>query len=179
MNDDQLIAKILNKDKHALYLFYRTYAPQLARFITVKVANPKDAEEILADTLYAFLESIRDFAGKSSIRTFLYSIAGHKIIDYYRRKKLKQLVFSQIPQLESLVSPFLTPEDELESDLLKRKINQALEALLPRYRTALLSKYMDNLSVAEIAEHFAVTLKSAESILFRARKAFVKAFIAT
>jgi RNA polymerase sigma-70 factor (ECF subfamily) len=92
---------------------------------------------------------------------------------------MKQMVFSQIPQLESLVSPLLTPEDELESNLLKRKINQALDALLPRYRTALLSKYMDNLSVAEIAQHFAITLKSAESILFRARKAFVKAFIAT
>lgn len=177
MNDNQLIAKILNRDKHALYLFYRTYTPQLSRHIASRVGSPADAEEILQDTLYAFLEAIRDFAGKSSIRTFLYSIAGHKIIDYYRRKKLKQLVFSQIPRLETLVSPLLSPEDELEKKLLKRKINRALDALLPRYRIALLSKYMDNLTVEEIAGKFAVSLKSAESILSRARRAFVKAFV--
>jgi DNA-directed RNA polymerase specialized sigma24 family protein len=36
---------------------------------------------------------------------------------------------------------------------------------------------MDNLTAAEIAGKFAVTLKSVESQLFRARKAFVESFL--
>jgi RNA polymerase sigma-70 factor (ECF subfamily) len=177
MTDRELINQILNRDKHALHYFYVTYTPKLTIHIANRVENAKDAEEILQDTLYAFLEAIRDFAGKSSVRTFLFSIAGHKIIDYYRRKKLKQLVFSQIPQLELLVSPLLSPEDEMEVAMLKRKINRTLEAILPQYRTAILFKYMDNLPVVDIARRLSVTVKSAESILFRARKAFVKAFV--
>jgi RNA polymerase sigma-70 factor, ECF subfamily len=177
MNDTQLIEKILLKDKRALYHFYRTYTPELSRLIAGKISNPHDADEVLSDTLYAFLEAIRDFAGKSSIRTFLFSIAGHKIIDYYRRKKIKQIMFSQVPRLEALVSPLLSPEDVFETESLKLKINSVFNGLMPKYRIALLAKYMDNLTVEEIAEKFTVTLKSAESILFRARKAFVKAFI--
>jgi RNA polymerase sigma-70 factor, ECF subfamily len=177
MNDTQLITKILHRDRSALHYFYSTYKPELLRHIENKVANPKDAEEILQDTLFAFLEAVRDFAGKSTIRTFLWSIAGHKIIDYYRRKKIKQVVFSQIPQLESLISPLISPEDEMEVKLLKNKINLALGKLLPKYRSALLFKYMDNLTVADIAEKFAVTGRGAESILSRARRAFVKAYI--
>jgi RNA polymerase sigma-70 factor, ECF subfamily len=177
MDDTQLIKKILHRDRSALHYFYSTYKSELLRHIENRVANPKDAEEILQDTLFAFLEAVRDFAGKSTIRTFLWSIAGHKIIDYYRRKKIKQVVFSQIPQLESLISPLVSPEDEMEAKLLKHKINQALGALLPKYRTALLFKYIDNLTVSEISQKLAVSFRGAESILFRARRAFVKAYI--
>ncbi len=175
--DRELVAQMLSRDRHALSLFYRRYTPRLAAFIRGKVNNSLDAEEILQDTLFAFLEAIRDFHGKSSVKTFLFSICNHKIIDYYRRKKMKQLVFSQMPGLEALVSPMLNPEEALDIAILKEKIQTVLAKLLPRYRNLLVSKYIDNLSVAEISSKFALSFKSAESQLFRARKAFVELFL--
>jgi len=177
MSTSDLITKILARDRHALYYFYRTYTPRLSRFIKSKIANPQDAEEILQDTLMAFLEAIRDFQGKSGLETFLYAITRHKIVDYYRRRKLKQLVFSQAPHLEALISPLIGPEEALDGSLLKEKIQTVLSRLLPRYRQVLLFKYLDDLSVGEIAEKLAITFKSAESQLFRARKAFVEIFL--
>jgi DNA-directed RNA polymerase specialized sigma24 family protein len=38
-------------------------------------------------------------------------------------------------------------------------------------------KYIDNLTVAQIASKFALSVKGAESQLFRARKAFVESFL--
>lgn len=175
--DQQLIGQILARDRRALAVFYRRYTPKLSAFIHAKVGNSLDAEEILQDTLFAFLEAIRDFHGKSSVKTFLFSICHHKIIDYYRRKKMKQLVFSQMPGLEAIVSPMLNPEEELDVVLLKEKIQVVLARLLPRYRMLLVSKYVDDLSVSEIARKFALSFKSAESQLFRARKAFVELFL--
>jgi RNA polymerase sigma-70 factor, ECF subfamily len=175
--DSELVAKILARDRHALAIFYRRYSPKLALFIKHKVNNVADGEEILQDTLFAFLEAIRDFHGASSIKTFLFSICHHKIIDYYRRRKLKQMVFSQMPNLEALVSPMLNPEQELDTTLLKEKIHMVLERILPHYRQLLVSKYVDNLSVSEVAGKFALSFKSAESQLFRARKAFVELFL--
>lgn len=179
MTETQLIERILDRDRKALSVFYKTFEPKLNRYLRIKIGNPDDAEEILSDTLYAFLEAIRDFNGKSTIQTFLFSICNHKIIDYYRRKKLKHFVFSKMPQLEALVSPLLSPEDELLSKAVTEKIKRTFSVILPQYRTVLLFKYADNLSVADIADKLEVTCKSAESILFRARKAFVKAFAAT
>lgn len=176
-DDRALIEKILAKDRRALSLFYHRYTPRLAAYIRAKVGVPEDAEEILQDTLFAFLEAIRDFQGKASIKTFLFSICHHKVVDYYRKKKVRQLVFSRAPGLEMLVSPILNPEEELDLTMLKEKIHAALSGLMPQYRAILVSKYIDNLSVADIAQKFALTFKSAESQLFRARKAFVELFL--
>jgi len=175
--DQEIITKILSRDRRTLSLFYRRYAPKLSRFIAGKVANPADAEEVLQDTLYAFLDAIRDFQGKSSIQTFLFSICQHKVIDYYRKKKLKHAVFSQMPQLEAIISPIISPEEELDATLVKEKIHAVLGRLLPRHRQILMLKYLDGLSVAEIARHLTMTFKSVESQLFRARKAFAEYFI--
>lgn len=177
MDDTNLIPKILARDRRALLFFYRRYAPKLTRYIAGKVGNPEDAQEVLQDTLFAFLEAIRDFQGKSNIQTFLFSICQHKVVDFYRKKKLKHAVFSQMPQLEALISPMVSPEEELDAVLVKEKIHAVLSGLLPQYRKILLLKYFEGLSVAEIAGHLAMTFKSAESKLFRARKAFVEHFI--
>lgn len=176
-SDSQLIEKILRRDRKALLTFYRTYAPKLSRYIATKISRREDAEEVLQDTLYGFLEAIRDFQGKSNIQTFLYSICQHKIIDFYRRKKIKHAVFSQMPQLEALISPLMNPEEELDATILRTKIQTTLARLLPRYRQILTMKYLEGLSVEEIANRLAVTFKSVESQLFRARKAFVELFI--
>jgi RNA polymerase sigma-70 factor (ECF subfamily) len=176
MEEISLIAKILARDRQALYTFYRTYRPRLLRLIRSKVGDKNDCEEILQDTLFAFLEALRDFHGRSSLETFLFSICQYKIVDFYRRKKVKHLVFSRVPQLEALISPLFASEDELDAFILKEKIRSVFSRLLPRYRRVLVLKYSENLSVAEIAEKLAVTVKSAESQLFRARKAFVKVY---
>ena len=177
MDDAILIPKILARDRRALLLFYHRYAPKMSRFIAGKVGNPADAEEILQDTLFAFLEALRDFQGQSNIQTFLFSICHHKVIDYYRRKKIKHAVFSQMPQLEVLISQLSGPEEQLDAVLVKEKIQAVLGRLLPRHRQLLILKYLDGLSVAEIAKQLTLSFKSVESQLFRARKAFVEHFI--
>jgi len=177
VDDTKLIPKILARDRVALLTFYRRFTPKLSRFIAGKVSSHADAEEILQDTLFAFLEAIRDFQGKSNVQTFLFSICQHKIIDFYRRKKLRHAVFSQMPQIEAVVSPLLSPEEELDVTLIKEKIHRVLAGILPRYRQILVLKYVEGRSVAEISGKLALTFKSVESQLFRARKAFVELFI--
>lgn len=177
MNDNELIKKILTRDRHALNLFYRSYTPKLRQYIRYKISSPDDAEEILQDTLYAFLEAIRDFAGNAKLKTYLYAIASHKVIDWYRRKKIRHVVFSAVPQLESLVAPLVGPEEELDASLLREKIRIVLGKLLPMHRSVLVLKYADDFSVADIAKKLTISFKSAESQLFRARKAFVEAFL--
>lgn len=177
MDDVVTIQRILSGDRQTLHSFYHTYSPKLARFISSKIHNPTDAEEILQDTLYAFLEAIRDFAGTSTMQTFLFSIASHKIVDFYRKKKIKHVLFSRAPQLEALVSPLFTPEEQLDTVMLKEKIHNVLRRILPRYRDILLMKYIDGLTVGAIAQKFTVSFKSVESQLFRARKAFVALFL--
>ena len=74
-------------------------------------------------------------------------------------------MFSQIPQLETLVSPLMSPEAELDATLIKDKIRTVFARMMPDYRQVLVLKYLERASVSEIADKLSITFKSAESRL--------------
>ena len=177
IEDQHLIQRLLLRDRQAAREFYERFAPRLFRFIRRKVGSDQDVEEIAQDTLFAFLEGIRDFTGRSSLNTYLCSIAGNKIVDFYRKKKLVRIVFSQLPEgLEPLISDLADPQKILDNSLLRQKIVSVLSQLSPRYRKIIHLKYIEGRSVIEIAHLLSLSFKSAESILFRGRRSFVKLY---
>lgn len=176
-NEKELVAKILQDDERALLYFYRHFSPRLSTFIKHKIGCEHDAEEILQDTLLATIEGLRDFSFRSSLFTFICSIAYHKVIDFYRKKKIKNIFFSQLPEVESLIATFFGPEDALDEELLKKKIKETFRRIAPKYTVILKLKYIYGYSVEEIATKLSISFKSAESQLFRARRAFVGAYV--
>ncbi len=177
MTEELLRQKLLAQDKNAAREFYKTYTPRLLNYIRQKVDNEEDVEEIAQDTLFAFLESLRDFAGRCKLNTYLCSIANNKIADFYRKKKLKKIFFSQMPpSWESLLTTAAGPESILDEKLLQQRISQVFRKISPKYAQIIKLKYIEGRSVMEIAEKLSCSFKSAESILFRARKAFVEIY---
>ncbi|MBI2617630.1 RNA polymerase sigma factor [Candidatus Gottesmanbacteria bacterium] len=176
MDEKQIVTHILSGDEPSLRKFYHIYQPRLFSFIRAKVGNEHDAEEILQDVFLATLEALRDFSFRSSLYTFICSIAVHKIIDYYRKKKIKQVVFSKFVEIEPILSTLLGPESTLDEVLLREKIRKTFGKLAPNQSKILRLKYIYGYSVEEIAKKLAISFKSAESLLFRARRAFVLAY---
>ena len=172
MSEKQLVSHILSGNEIALRMFYKTHSPKLVGFVRLGISNEKDVEEIVQDTFMATIEALRDFTFKCTLSTFLCSIAKRKVVDHYRKKKLKRVLFSQFPQIESLLSILTTPEEKLDEKLLVEKIEQTFNKLAPRYKRILKLKYVEGFSVDEIARDLSVSFKSVESMLFRARKAF-------
>lgn len=178
MNEDTLRQKLLAQDKTAAREFFKTYSPRLLNYIRQKVDKEEDVEEIAQDALFAFLESLRDFAGRCKLNTYLCSIANNKIADFYRKKKLKKIFFSQLPPaLESLLVTMASPESILDEKLLQQKINDVFSRISPQYARVIKLKYIEGRSVTEIANMLSCSFKSAESVLFRARKAFVQVYV--
>ena len=155
--------------------------PELLRkklfcFICRKVADPADAEDIVQEALISIYDSLPLFKGKSSFLTWAYSIARHELADFYRKKKLKQVVFSRLPWLRELVSQALGPElayQELET---KKKIVRTLKNLSEGYSRILRLKYVEELSMRQIGQELNLTVKAVESRLTRARLAFQKLY---
>jgi RNA polymerase sigma-70 factor (ECF subfamily) len=70
----------------------------------------------------------------------------------------------------------MRPESVVRRREVARLVQVVLDRLPERYGDALEWKYIDGLSVAEIAERLGVATKAAESVLTRARDAFRDAF---
>ncbi len=175
--DQQQIEKLISRDKKAAREFYLTYYPRIYNFIHKKIALSQDTEELVQDTLLAFLENCRDFSGNCSINTYLCSIAKNKIVDYYRKQKLKKIVFSQLPgHLAHLIDELADPQKILDEKLLQQTIAQIFTKITPRYAKVLRLKYIENRSIAEIAQITSSSFKAVESVLFRARRMFAKIY---
>ena len=68
------------------------------------------------------------------------------------------------------------PDWVLEQEETAELVGATLSSLPPEYREALVGKYVDGLSVAQLGERVGKSEKAAESALHRARLAFSKVF---
>jgi len=136
----------------------------------------EDVEEIVQETLLSAWESLAMYQGKSSLFTWLYSIARHEVADFYRKRKIKQVVFSRLPFLKELVDKALGPELAYQELEVKRKIVKTFKGISEGYSKILRLKYVEGLSVKEIASGLGVSVKAVESRLSRARGAFKKLY---
>lgn len=169
-----MVRGVLRGDKIWIRRFEQKFRHKLLNFVLQKVGRYEDAEEIAQDTLVSGIYCLPSFLGKSCLWTWLCGIAKHEIADFYRKRKIKEVLFSHFPGLESLASKALSPELALEEKEMKEKILHCFLALAEGYRVVLRLKYVEGFSVRQIAQQLKKTSKAVEMRLRRARAAFVQ-----
>ncbi|MBU3935385.1 RNA polymerase sigma factor [Patescibacteria group bacterium] len=154
--------------------FYNKYHRRIRSFVAKKIDDEGVAEELTNDIMLAGINSRPNFSGKSSEFSWLCGIAKHKIIDYYRKKKLKTILFSVSPVFEEIADQALNPERDSLKNELKEEIKKTFKAVGEGYGKILRLKYVEGLAVGQIAKKLKMSVKATESRLFRARKGFSK-----
>jgi len=174
--EKQIVANIIKRDQKTLLEFYQKYQKPVLNFIYRQTKDYHLSEELTQDVFIDFIEALRDFRYQSSLKTFIFSIAKNKTIDWIRKKKIKKIIFSALPSyiVEGLKVVFI--DEEIEKKDLAKKIKKVFEILPNDYRLILRQKYIDGTKVDEIAKRLQLGFKATESLLFRARQAFIKAF---
>jgi RNA polymerase sigma-70 factor (ECF subfamily) len=174
--DKLLLERIIKRDDKALFFVYKKYQPSIFKFVRSQINNYQLAEELTQDIFIDFIEALRDFRFQSSIKTFLFSIAKHKVVDQIRKKKIKNILFSRLPSfiVESLKVVFI--DEEIDKKELQAKITKVIDSLPNDYQLILRLRYIDGIRIKEISEKLSLNFKATESLLFRARKSFIKVF---
>lgn len=152
--------------------FYKKYYFGIKSFVSKRIDDEGVVEELTNDIMLAGINSLPNFNRKSSEFSWLCSIAKHKIIDYYRKKKIKTILFSTCPVFEEVVDKALTPERDVLKNELKNEIKDTFEELGEGYKKILRLKYVDGLKIKQIAEKLKLSVKAVESKLIRAKKKF-------
>ncbi|HZZ98957.1 MAG TPA: RNA polymerase sigma factor [Candidatus Saccharimonadia bacterium] len=163
---DQFLDQLRAGNAAAVREWYRQFGPPVRRFVLSKVSNERDAEEIVQDVFVSCLDSLPLFHGGSSLQTWMFSVAKHEVADYFRKKYAKR-VLQSIPFADALL-----PTQLHNMHTVSAAVQRVLSRMSMRDREVLMLKYVDGAGVKEIAGKFKVSFKSAESLLFRARKLF-------
>jgi RNA polymerase sigma-70 factor, ECF subfamily len=182
-----LVRRMLAGDERAFDEFFHGSFPAVYRFALARTGHDAEAaEEVAQATLCRAVAKLATYRGEASLLTWLCTFCRHEISAYYERLGRAPLPMTAIDPdaegraaLESLwVHAIDGPEDAFRRSEVAGFVHVILDALPQRYAEALEWKYVDGMSVKEIASRLGLTAKAAESLLTRARVAFREAFLA-
>lgn len=152
--------------------FYQKYYLGIRAFVAQRINDDGLVEELTNDILWAAYESLPSFNHNCSEFSFVCSIAKHKIIDFYRKKRLKTILFSANPLFEEIADKAIGPERDVLKNELKEEIEKTFNELKEGYGKILRLKYIDGLKIDKIAKLTKLSIKAVESRLIRAKKQF-------
>lgn len=171
MQEQELITQLRAGNSQAVKMWFEQYYPDLLRFAQKKAQNAKDAEDLAQETMVNCLRQMHLFRGEASLKTWMMTILRHEIADYYRKKYAKKAI-KTLP-----LSDFLLKHEIQKTSEVEHKVKIVLEKMLDRRKRLLLMKYVDGLSVKEIAQRVGKTFKAVESDLYRARESFKELYV--
>jgi RNA polymerase sigma-70 factor (ECF subfamily) len=182
--DRALARRILGGDEAAFRDLFDRFFPRLYRFALARVPrDPEAARDIVQQTFCQAIERLDTYRGEAALYTWFCQICRNAVADHYRRNSRSAslvVLLEDQPDARAVLESFAAPEaDEPETGAMREQVHRLVEATLDalpgRYGEALEWKYIDGLSVREIAERLSLGEKAAESLLTRARESFREA----
>jgi len=182
--DRAIAKKILQGDENAFRELFDSFFPRLYRFALVRLnGDREEAREMVQQTFCKAFERLDSYRGEASLYGWMCQICRNTITDMGRRRQREYRRMPLLEEdstiqgiLETLAAPAAEePENTLWRQDMMRLIQATLDNLPGHYGDVLEWKYVDELSVKEIADQLGVGPKAAESLLTRARTAFREA----
>jgi RNA polymerase sigma-70 factor (ECF subfamily) len=155
--ESESIARALRrKDSEFLDRLVVQYHYRLLRYLVYLTSSREQAEDLVQETWLRVLERSRQYDGRLRFEPWLFSIARNLAIDHLRKR---QRAGHDAPSLPDAEAGPEVPAPDFESPFLAAarsedavRIAAALGALDPVYREALLLRFQEDLSLAEIAQ---------------------------
>lgn len=161
-NDSELIHRAKSADPHALSLIYERYARCIHRYIYARVGDVQLAEDLCAEVFLRMLEGMPQYEDRGwSVLTWLYRIARDRTTDTLRRHSKTPLSFETLRAISD------GPETILATQFEHEEIRQTLTRLPRSQQQVIQLRFVDELSVREIAERLGRTEGSVKQLQYR------------
>ncbi len=178
--DRELVHALLRGQRQAFDRFFNDYFPRLYRFVLPRIeGDSAAAEDLCQHVLTRAIRALATYRAEASLFTWLCQIARNELSRYWERRRHEDanvLHVEDDADIRAMLESVAAPESEqpdsqrLRSEV-ARLIHVALDHLPQHYASALELKYIDGLSVQEVAERLAQTVTATQSVLARARGA--------
>jgi RNA polymerase sigma-70 factor (ECF subfamily) len=148
---------------------FREYLPRVYNYFLYRVNNRQIAEDLSSETfgrVWANRDKYReDIAGFS---TWLFTIAHHVAVDFYRKQQPKLIAIEDVYHLSS--SDKDTPEKIIQAKFEKEQLARLIADLPEREQDIISLKYGAGFSHQEIAELLSISESNVGTIVHRAVK---------
>lgn len=160
------------RDEDRFRDWYDSTLPRVYRYLVARCGGDETlAEELTQQTFFEAIRNRHRFDGRSDVVTWLIAIARNRLVDHHRRhgreaRRQDRLIAALS---ESTEAPLRGAEARAE-------VQRAIAQLPADQRLALLFRYLDDMTVRDVAATIGRSEKATESLLARARDAFRRAY---
>lgn len=185
--DRALARRILGGDEAAFRGLFDSFFPRLYRFALARLDGDHEAaRDVVQQTFCKAIERLDSYRGEAALYTWFCQVCRNTLIDHQRAMKRESrtvVLLEDQPNVRAILESFVAPAAD-QPDLhawqhdVRRLVQATVDTLPDHYSEILELKYVDGLSVQDIAEQLNVGTKAAESLLMRARNAFREAILA-
>ena len=164
------------------------FRPQLLKFARLQLQDDAAAEDAVQEAIEAALKGIERFAGRSALKTWLFTIVRHKVIDFLRERgrtvQVSSLERDEADMDEAFDTlfrenehwspvsrprPWGNPEEALEQQQFWQVFEICLEVLPARTARVFMMREFLGLETDEICTTLALSISNCNVILHRAR----------
>jgi RNA polymerase sigma-70 factor, ECF subfamily len=155
---------------------YQKYHQDLFRFLFYMVKNREQAEDLVQEVYIRVLKAYSSFEGKSSEKTWLFSIAKNVAIDHFRKQKgwKNWLTEKFDPSTAQIKDHSPLPEEVAEQREEIQKMYRCLDQCTVDQKMVIILRYIHELSISETAEALSWTESKVKTTQHRAIKALKK-----
>ncbi len=150
-----------------LLALYDRALPQVYGYLSARVGDPAVAEDLTGETFLAAVRAVREHKVPDLTIAWLITVARNKLVDHWRRlaREERTLRLATGPD-DDIV------DDGMDASFERLRAREVLGELGAHHCAALTLRYLDGLSVPDVAEQLDRTVHATEALLVRARHAF-------
>ena len=141
----------------------------LRRYLERLTGNHATAEDLLQETMVKIARGLPGFEGRSSVKTWAFSIATRVATDHFRRPEFKAKIVDVDETTNLPVS-----DSEIEGQLVVEEMSDCVRGVIDGlpgdYRTALVLHDLEGLTAAQVADIAGCSLANAKIRIHRARR---------
>ncbi|SHS44849.1 RNA polymerase sigma factor SigE [Mycobacteroides abscessus subsp. abscessus] len=171
------IKQVLKGDQSAYGEIVEIYKDKVFQLCFRILGNRHEAEDMAQEAFIRAYVNISSFNIDLKFSTWLYRIATNLCIDRIRKKKPDYYLDAEVSGTDGLTmysqiaSDTILPEDEIESLELQETIQREITKLPEKYRSVIVLKYIEELSLNEISEILDIPLGTVKTRIHRGREA--------
>lgn len=169
LSDEVLMEYISRGDQQAFSQLYLRYQPRLVKYCSRVLRDDiAQAADLVDEAMFDVWRSAENFAGRSKVSTWIYSIARNKMVSWLR--KTSEMTLEDESILDAMIDPAADPHEELALDDMKQQLLRLMDQLTEEHREVIRLTYFEDKSVKEVAIVLDIAENTVKTRMFYARK---------
>lgn len=184
MDEKELIEKAKEKDMAAFSELVKQHQEKMLHAAYSFLGNREDARDIAQEMFVKAYHSLSGFKGNSAFSTWLYRILANQCKDFLRKKNVRKNLSVSIKREEEEMNAVLPEEnipsaqldalEQLESREMGNLIQEAVETLPFQQKSVFTLRYMEGMSLQEIADSLELSEGAVKAHLWQASQKMQK-----